>query len=111
MHRRGEHAAGPWAWTAAPPAGRGAGAQPRVGKRYVGRTHAGLNLARSSIFYVARGRGRGGAARAAMVAKYACNLTPRVYSTGATKLIGLVGGPSAREVESDSDELSSKDGR
>jgi hypothetical protein len=30
---------------------------------------------------------------------------------GATKLIGLVGGPSARQVESDSEELSSKDGR
>jgi hypothetical protein len=42
------------------------------------------------------------------------NSTPipgMVYSTGATKLIGLVGGPSARQVESDSDELSSKDGR
>jgi hypothetical protein len=35
----------------------------------------------------------------------------RVYSSGATKLIGLVGGPSARQVESDSEELSSKDGR
>ena len=34
-----------------------------------------------------------------------------VYSSGATKLIGLVGGPSARQVESDSEELSSKDGR
>ena len=34
-----------------------------------------------------------------------------VHSTGVTKLIGLVGGQSARQVESDSDELSSKDGR
>jgi hypothetical protein len=38
-------------------------------------------------------------------------VTLQVYSSGATKLIGLVGGPSARQVESDSEELSSKDGR
>jgi hypothetical protein len=34
-----------------------------------------------------------------------------VYSSGATKLIGLVGGPTADRALADSDELSSKDGR
>jgi hypothetical protein len=44
-----------------------------------------------------------------------CRRAGRVYSTGATKLIGLVGGGTERSASgiagSDSDELNSKDGR
>jgi hypothetical protein len=56
----------------------------------------------------------GGLMLDARLRAYACaaaRAPHTVYSSGATKLIGLVGGPSARQVESDSEELSSKDGR